>query len=58
MRGFLNRPLVMMAVGALLLLYSIGWFAGGGIGIIIGLLLAVFGGYDVWRGFTKWREGT
>ena len=53
---FLNRPLVRMALGALFLLIAISSFAGGGTGIIVGLVVAVVGGYELWRGFTKWRE--
>jgi hypothetical protein len=52
---FLQRPLVQMVVGAIILLSSISWFSGGGSGVIIGLLLAVAGGHSVWRGFTRWQ---
>ena len=54
-REFLNRPLVLMASGAILLLFAISWFASGGIGVIFGLLLTVFGGYNLWVGFTRWQ---
>ncbi len=54
-REFLNRPLVLMAMGAIVLLFAISWFASGGFGIIIGLLLLFVGGRAVWRGFTKWQ---
>ncbi len=54
-REFLNRPLVLMAMGAIVLLFAISWFASGGFGIIIGLLLTFVGGRAVWRGFTKWQ---
>ncbi len=56
LREFLNRPLVRMALGTLFLLIAISSFASGGTGIIIGLVVAVVGGYELWSGFTKWRE--
>ena len=55
MREFLERPLVQIAIGAIILLFAIGTFASGGSRIIIGLLLVVAGGRSVWRGFTKWQ---
>jgi hypothetical protein len=56
-RELLERPLVMMAVGAIILLFALNAFSGGGFGIIIGLLLALVGGNSLWRGFTKWQAG-
>ena len=56
-REFLERPLVMMTVGAIILLFALSAFSGGGFGIIIGLLLAFVGGNSLWRGFTRWRAG-
>ncbi len=56
LREFLNRPLVRIALGAIFLFIAIGSFAGGGTGIIVGLVVAVVGGYELWSGFTKWRE--
>jgi hypothetical protein len=54
-RDFLQRPLVQMGVGAIILLFAISWFSAGGSGVIIGLLLTVAGGHSVWRGFTRWQ---
>ncbi len=51
----LERPLVQMAVGVILLFVGISALAGGGSGVIIGLLLTVAGGLSVRRGFNKWR---
>ena len=56
LRELLDRPLVRIALGAIFLFIAISSFAGGGTGIIVGLLLTVLGGYELWRGFTKWRE--
>jgi hypothetical protein len=55
LREFLERSLVQMAMGAIILVFAISAFAKGGGRIIIGLLLAVAGGRSVWRGFTKWQ---
>ena len=56
MREFLERPLVQIALGALLLLLAVRSFVSGGIdGLIIGLLLVFVGGRSGWRGFTKWQ---
>jgi hypothetical protein len=55
MREFLERPLVEIALGAIILLFAIGAFASGGSRFIMGLLLVVVGGRSVWRGFTKWQ---
>ncbi len=51
----LERPLVQIAVGVILLFVGISALAGGGSGVIIGLLLTVAGGLSVWRGFTGWQ---
>ncbi len=56
LREFLDRPLVRIALGAIFLLIAISSFASGGTGIIVGLVVAALGGYELWRGFTKWRE--
>ncbi len=45
----------MMALGAIILLFAVSFLAGGGSGIIIGLLLAFAGGSSLWRGFQKWQ---
>ncbi len=58
LREFLSRPLVRIALGAIFLFIAISSFAGGGTGIIVGLVVAVLGGYELWRGFTEWRGGT
>ena len=54
-REFLERPLVQMAVGVILLFLGLSALAGGGSGVIIGPLLTVAGGLSVWRGFTRWQ---
>lgn len=55
-REVLERPLVLMALGTIVLLFAISAFAGGGAtGILFGLLLSALGGRAVWRGFTKWN---
>ena len=56
LREYLNRPLVLMALGTIVLLFAISVFAGGGAtGIFFGLLLTALGGRAVWSGFTKWK---
>jgi hypothetical protein len=56
MREFLERPLVQIALGAVLLLLAVRSFVSGGIdGLIIGLLLVFVAGRSAWRGFTKWQ---
>jgi len=55
MREFLERPLVQIATGAVIVLFAIRAFDRGGSGVIIGILLVVVGGRSVWRGFTKWQ---
>jgi hypothetical protein len=52
---FLERPRVLMAVGAILLLLAIGAFVSGGRGIFTGVVLTVAGGHSAWRGFIKWQ---
>jgi hypothetical protein len=52
---FLERPRVLMAVGAIMLLVAIGAFASGGRGIFTGAVLTVAGGHSAWRGFIKWQ---
>ncbi len=47
----------MMAVGAIILLFAVNFYATGGSGIIIGLLLSFAGGSSLWRGFQKWQAG-
>ena len=52
---FLQRSLVLVAVGVLMLVLAIGAFVSGGGGILIGLVLTAAGGHSAWRGLTKWQ---
>ena len=52
---FLRRPLVLVAVGTIMLLVAVGAFVSGGRGILTAVVLTVAGGRSAWRGFTKWR---
>ena len=53
---FLERPAVLVIMGALMLVLAIFAFAGGGRGIITGVVLTIAGGHSLWRGSGTWRS--
>ena len=52
---FIERPRVLMAIGAVMLVLAVAVFFAGGRGVFTGIVLTIAGGNSAWRGFTKWQ---
>ena len=55
-REFLERPLVQVATGVIILLLAIRALSTGGSGIIFGGVLVFLGVRSVRKGFTEWQS--